>query len=85
MHLRSAEAQTKYQTEEKNVWQDSERSMVVGWCCIFQKLLIYWDFPTQLSLGFTERSEKGKISTEHLSLSEVRGVWLDCLQLVERQ
>lgn len=25
-----------------------------------QKLLVYWDFPTQLSLGFTENGAKNK-------------------------
>ncbi len=31
---------------------------------VFQKLLIYWDFHTQPSLGFTENGQKQKISSE---------------------
>ncbi len=31
---------------------------------VFQQLLIYWDFHTQPSLGFTENGQKQKISSE---------------------
>ncbi len=47
---------------------DFERDMVVGarrlvW--VFQKLLVYWDFHTQPSQGFTEKGQKKKkISSE---------------------
>ncbi len=36
----------------------------VGLVWVFQKLLIYWDFHTQLSLRFREWSKKEKISSE---------------------
>ncbi len=36
--------------------------LLVVW--VFQKLLIYWDFHTQPSLGFTENGPKQKISSE---------------------
>ncbi len=35
-----------------------------GLVWVFQKLLIYWDFHTQPSLGFTENDLKKKISSE---------------------
>ncbi len=46
---------------KKGDLSDFERGMVVGadglvW--VFQKLLIYWDFHTQPSLGFTENGLK---------------------------
>ncbi len=46
---------------KKGDLSDFERGMVVGarrlvW--VFQKLLIYWDFHTQPSLGFTEKGPK---------------------------
>lgn len=34
-----------------------------------QKLLVYWDFPTQLSLGFTENGAKKK-------KEEISSMWL---------
>lgn len=36
-----------------------------------QKLLVYWDFPTQLSLGFTENGAKKKEKKE-----EISSMWL---------
>ncbi len=63
--------------------------MVVGadglvW--VFQKLLIYWDFHTQPSLGFTENGpEKRKEDENALLMSEVRGEWADWLEMIERQ
>ncbi len=52
---------------KKGDLSDVERGMVVGarrlvW--VFQKLLIYWDFHTQPSLGFTENGPKQKISSK---------------------
>ncbi len=52
---------------KKGDLSDFERGMVVGarrlvW--VFKKLLIYWDFHTQPSLGFTENGQKQKISSE---------------------
>ncbi len=46
---------------KKGDLSDFERGMVVGarrlvW--VFQKLLIYWDFNAQPSLGFTENGPK---------------------------
>lgn len=35
-----------------------------------QKLLVYWDFPTQLSLGFTENGAKKK------KKEEISSMWL---------
>ncbi len=48
-------------TGKKGDLSDFERGMVVGadglvW--VFHKLLIYWDFHTQASLGFTENGPK---------------------------
>ncbi len=58
---RLAEVQTEHQNGEERGLSDSERGMVVGadglvW--VFDKLLIYWDFHTQPSLGFTENGPK---------------------------
>ncbi len=52
---------------------------------IFKKLLIYWDFHTQLSLGFTENGPKNRkytvsgscVNENALLISEVRGEWAD--------
>ncbi len=59
---------------------DFEHGMVVGARQAglnFQKLLIYWDFHAQPSLGFTENGPKNKISSEQLCgrkcLVDVRG------------
>ncbi len=70
--------------------------MVVGadaLVCVFQKLLIYWDFHTQPSLGFTENGLKKRkypvsgscVDENALLMSEVRGEWTDWLEMIERQ
>ncbi len=64
-----------------------------GLVWVFQKLLIYWDFHTQPSLGFTENGPKnikypvsGSCVDENaLLMSEVRGEWADWLEMIERQ
>ncbi len=50
---------------------------------VFQKLLIYWDFHAQPSLGFTENGPKKRkypvsgscVEENALLMSEVRGEW----------
>ncbi len=64
-----------------------------GLVWVFQKLLIYWDFHTQPSLGFTEIGQKkrkypvsGSCGDENvLLMSEVRGELADWLEMIERQ
>ncbi len=56
-------------------------------------LLIYWDFHTQPSLGFTESGPKKRkypasgscVDENALLMSEVRGEWTDWLEMIERQ
>ncbi len=46
---------------KKGDLSDFEREMVVGarrLVCVFKKLLIYWDFYAQPSLGFIENGPK---------------------------
>ncbi len=72
----------------------------VGWLLVpdglvwvFHKLLIYWDFHTQPSLGFTENGPKKRkypvsgscVDENALLMSEVRGEWADWLEMIERQ
>ncbi len=60
---------------------------------VFQKLLIYWDFHAQLSIGFTENGPKkikytvsgSSVDENALLMSEVRGEWADWLEMIERQ
>ncbi len=60
---------------------------------VFQKLLIYWDFHAQPSLGFTENGLKKRkypvsgscVDENALLMSEVRGEWADWLEMIERQ
>ncbi len=60
---------------------------------VFQKLLIYWDFHAQPSLGFTENGPKKRndlVSSScedenALLMSEVRGEWADWSKMIERQ
>ncbi len=60
--------------------------------CVFQKLLIYWDFQ-EPSLGFTENGPKKRkypvsgscVDENTLLMSEVRGEWTDWLEMIERQ
>ncbi len=69
---------------------DFERGMVVGARRLvweFQKLLIYWDFHAQPSLGFTEKKRKYPVSgscvdENALLMSEVRGEWADWLETI---
>ncbi len=81
---------------KKGDLSDFERGMVVGarglvW--VFQKLLIYWDFHAQPSLGFTENGLKKRkypvsgscVDENALLMSEVRGEWADWLEMIERQ
>jgi hypothetical protein len=59
----------------------------------FQKLLIYWDFHAQPSLGFTENGPKKRkypvsgssVGANALLMPEVRGEWPDWFELIERQ
>ncbi len=80
---------------KKGDLSDFERGMVVGvrrlvW--VFQKLLIYWDFHTQPSLGLTENGLKKRkypvsscVDENDLLMWEVRGEWADWLEMIERQ
>ncbi len=65
---RLAEVQTEHQNGEERgfKWLNVEWLLVSdGPVWVFQKLLIYWDFHTQPSLGFTENGpKKEKISSE---------------------
>ncbi len=52
---------------------------------VFHKLLIYWDFQAQPSIGFTENGPKkikypvsgSCVDENDLLMSEVRGEWTD--------
>lgn len=44
-----------------------------GLVWVFQKLLVYWDYHTQPSVGFTEWSEREKISSEFRGETEEMG------------
>ncbi len=65
----------------------------MGWSEYLEKLLIYWDFHTQPSLGFTENGQKKRkypvsdscVDENALLMSEVRGEWADWLEMIERQ
>ncbi len=70
---------------------DFERGMVVGARragLSIKKLLIYWDFHTQPSLGFTENGPKKRkypvsgscVDENALLMSEVRGEWTDMIR-----
>ncbi len=67
--------------------------MVVGARRAGQKLLIYWDFHAQTSLGFTENGPKKRnypvsgscVDENALLKSEVRGQGADWLEMIERQ
>ncbi len=60
---------------------------------IFLKLLIYWDFHAQTSLGFTENDPKKRkypvngscVDENALLMSDVRWEWADWLEMIERQ
>ncbi len=62
-----------------------------GLVWVFQKLLIYWDFHSQPSLGFTENGQKKRkypvsgscVDGNALLMSEVRGEWADWLEMIE--
>ncbi len=57
----------------------------MGWSEYFRKLLIYWDFHAQPSLGFTENGPKKRkypvsgscVDENTLLMSEVREEWAD--------
>ncbi len=79
---------------KKGDLSDIERGMVVGARRAgLKKLLIYWDFNAQSSLGFTENGPKKRkypvssscVDENALLMSEVRGEWSDCLEMIERQ
>ncbi len=63
-----------------------------GLVWVFHKLLIYWDFHTQPSLGFTKNGPKKRkypvsgscVDENALLMSEVRGEWADWLEMIER-
>ncbi len=93
---RLAEVQTEHQKGEERgfKWLNVEWLLVPdGLVWVFQKLLIYWDFHTQPSLGFTENGPKkrkypvsGRCVDENvLLMSEVRGEWTDWVEMIERQ
>ena len=82
---------TEVQTEHQNGEGDLS-DLKVGWLLVpdgpvrvFQKLLIYWDFHAQPSLGVTEKGQKkikypvsgSFVQEKALLLSEVRGEWAD--------
>ncbi len=64
-----------------------------GLVWVFQKLLIYWDFHAQPSLGFTENGLKKRkypvsgscVDENALLMSEIRGERVDWLEMIERQ
>ncbi len=72
---------------------DFERRMVVGARRAFPKLLIYRDFHTQPSLGFTENGPNKRnypvsgscVEENTLLMSEVRGELADWLEMIEKQ
>ncbi len=76
---------------KKGDLSDSECGMVVGdrWA----GLSISKTFHTQPSLGFTENGPKNIkypvsgscVDGNALLMSEVRGEWADCLEMIERQ
>ncbi len=83
-------------TGKKEDLRDFERGMVVGARgagLSISKLLIYWDFHTQPSLGFTENGPKKRkypvsgscVDENGLLMSEVRGEWTDWLEMIKRQ
>ncbi len=81
--------------ENKGDLSDFERGKVrqEGLVWVFQKLLIYLDFYAQPSLGFTENGPKKRkypvsgscVDENALLMSEVRGDWVDWLEMIERQ
>ncbi len=60
------------------------------WSEYLNKLLIYWDFHAQPSLGFTENGPKKRkypvsgscVDENALLMSEVRGEWTDWLEMM---
>ncbi len=63
------------------------------WLVLFQKLLIYWGFHAQLSLGFREYGPKKRkypvsgscVDENALLMSDYRGERADWLEMIERQ
>ncbi len=83
---RLAEVQTEHQNGEERgfKWLNVDWLLVPdGLVWVFQKLLIYWDFHTQPSLGFTENGPKTRkypvscrcVDENALLMLEVRGQW----------
>ena len=80
---------------KKGDLSDFERGMVVGArrAGLSIKLLIYWDFHAQPSLGFTENGPNKRtypvsgscVDGNALLMSEVRGEWAEWLEMIERQ
>ncbi len=81
---------------KKGDLSDFEHGMLLvpdGLVWVFQKLLIYWDFHAQPSLGFTENGMKKRkypvsdscVDENALLMSEVRGELADWLEMIERQ
>lgn len=77
----------------KQIKEKSSNTDPDGLLWIFQKQLISFDFPTQPSLGFTENDLKkrnSRVSDSSLGenlwlMSEVRGEWAECFDLIGRQ
>ncbi len=91
---RLAEVQTEHQNgEERGFKRLNVEWLLVpdGLVWVFQKLLIYWDFHTQPSLGFTENGLKKRkypvsgscVDENALLMSEVRGEWTDWLTVTQ--
>ncbi len=81
---------------KKGDLSDCECGMVVGarrTGLSISKLLIYWNFHAQPSLGFTENGPKKRkypvsgscVEENALLMSEVRGEWADWLEIIEMQ
>ncbi len=91
---RLAEVQTEHQNGEergfKRLWTWNGCWCQTGLVWVFQKLLIYWDFHAQPSLGFTENGPKKRkypvssscVDEEALLMSEENGQ--DWLEMIER-
>ncbi len=88
-----AEVQTEHQNGEEMGFKWLLTWNGCWWSEYFFKLLIYWDFHAQPSLGFTENGPKKRkypvigscVDENALLMSEVRGEWTDWLEMIERQ
>ncbi len=73
---------------KKGDLSDFERGMVVGARqagLIFQKLLIYWDFHAQPSLGFTENGLKKRKYPVSGSCVDENALLMSEEKMIERQ